>query len=82
MLLICSIESEVEVTHEEIYICHGVRLNHFPFTEQANVFQDALRHRQTLIHSILTGFKMTVDKAENCIVKCELNHHTTFPSIT
>ena len=49
-----AIETEVEIAHEEIDVCNSVRLDHVLFAEEPNVLQDALRHRQSLIHSVLT----------------------------
>ena len=54
VLLECPIESEVEIAHEEIDVCDGVRLDHVLLAEEPNVLQDTLRHRQSLIHSVLT----------------------------
>ena len=82
MLLIRSIEAEIQVSHEEVQICDGVRLDHLPLTEQPNILQNALRHRKALIDGILARFKMAVHKAKHCIVESELDHHSTLPAVT
>ena len=48
-----SIEAEVKVAHEEVYVGYGVWLYHFFLAEQSYVLQNALCHRQALIDSIL-----------------------------
>ena len=77
-----TIETEVEIAHEEIDVCNSVRLDHVLLAEEPNVLQDTLRHRQSLLHSVLTRLKMTVYEAESCVIDCELDHDSTLPAVT
>lgn len=81
MLCIGSIESKVQISHEEVHVCHGIRFNHFPLAEQSNVFQNALGHRQSLINGILTRLEMAIHEAKDCVIESQLNHYTTLPTV-
>ena len=75
------IETKVQVTHEEVDVCDGIRLDHVFLAEQTYIFEYALGHRQTLFHSVLTRFKMTIDEAESRVIQRELDHDSTFPPV-
>ena len=83
-LVLCegTIEAEVKVAHEEIDVCDGIRFDHIFLVKEPNVLQDALRHRQSLLHCVLSRLKMTVDEAESCVVERELDHDSTLPPVT
>ena len=81
MLRIRPIESEVEVTNEEVEVSDGVRLNHIPLAEETDLLQDPLRHLQSLVNRVLAGLKMAVDEAKRHIIESELDHDSTFPPI-
>ena len=83
-LVLCegSIEAEVKVAHEEIDVGDGIRFDHIFLVKEPNVLQDALSHRQSLLHCVLTRLKMTVDEAESCVVERELDHDSALPPVT
>lgn len=81
VLLVGAIEAEVEVAHEKIDVCDRVGFNHISFTEEADVFEDALGHAEPLFDRVLARLKMAVDEAEDSVVQGKLDHHAAFPAV-
>ena len=81
VLLVSAVKSEVQIAHEEVYIGYRIRFDHIFLTKQADILENPLRHRQSLIHSILPGFQMAVDETKDRVIECELDHYAALPTI-
>ena len=82
MLCERTIEAEVEVSHEEVYVSDRVWFNLLTFAKQSDLLQDAFSHHKALLDSILARLKMAIDEAKGCVVKGELHHAAALPAIT